>query len=229
MNLIEFTGMKRSGNHAIILWMMRNISQTVELNIVNPQATYSSHNCIFFNCLNHTKFSESHEREKRLEIESELNKRKYDWYIVSYEDCHIGKKYNWLPYKFDKTYKFSIVRDIKNLLASRLKKLDSYYNKIKKIDPDMEIYPSFFDHYISHKNWKNIIYYDKWLVDENYRDSICEILNVKNLDFNQNVTVEGHGSSFVGYKLDIVENLLNRKSMYKIPDKYLNKIKELNL
>lgn len=229
MNLIEFTGMKRSGNHAIILWMMRNIAQTKDLNVIKPQATYESQNCVFFNCLNHNKIDKNHDEEKRGEIEDQLNKRKYDWYIVSYEDCHIGTKYNWLPYKFEKTYKFSIVRDIKNVMVSRLKRIEDIYKQYKQIDRDMEIYPSFFDHYISHKNWRNVIYYDKWLVDKNYRDSICEILNVKNLDFNQNVTVEGNGSSFVGYKLDSVENLLNRKSMYKIPDKYLNKIKELNL
>lgn len=236
MNLIEFTGMKRSGNHAIILWMMRNIAQTTELDIVNPKSTYASHNCIFFNCLNHKKIDKDPMRGKnhcdelkRLEIENELSKRTYDWYIVSYEDCHIGTKYNWLPYKFEKTYKFSIVRDINSVIASRLKRVEDFYKLYNKIDYDMEIYPSFFEHYMSHKNWPNVIYYDKWLTDKNYRDSICKILNVSNLDYKLECTVFGEGSSFTGFKLDSVENLLNRKSMYKIPDKYLNKIKELNL
>lgn len=229
MNLIEFTGLKRSGNHAIILWMMRNIAQSADLNVIVPQGTYASDNCIFFNCLNHNRINKNHDKEKRLEIENELSKRTYDWYILSYEDCHIHTKYNWLPYKFNKTYKFSIVRDIKNLLASRLKKIDNHYKEYKRSDPDMEIYPVFFEHYISHKNWKDVIYYDQWIQDKEYRDSICEIINVKNLDYYNIHTEEGGGSSFIGQSLDSVQNLLNRKNMYKIPDKYLKKIEELNL
>ena len=229
MNLIEFTGMKRSGNHAIILWLLRNLAQSTELNIITHQSTYSIDNCIFFNCLNHNKLDKNHDKEKRLEIENEIKKRTYDWYILSYEDCHIGTKYNWLPYKFDKTYKFSIVRDIHNLLASRLKKSNDFYKQTKKIDHDMEIYPSFFEHYISHKKWNNIICYDTWLKSKGYRDDICKIFNVENLDCRIGGLEFGGGSSFVASNIDIVENLLNRKSMYKIPDKYLNKIKELNL
>lgn len=229
MNLIEFTGMKRSGNHAIIHWMMKNISRTNDVNVIKPMGTYSSDNCIFFNCLNHSRINKDKDEEKRLDIESELQKRTYDWYIVSYEDCHIGTKYNWLPYKFDKTYKFSIVRNVKSVIASRLKRIDNYYKENSRFDSDMDIYPSFFEHYLSHKNWKNVIYYDKWIEDKKYRDSICKILNVENLDYCDKCTTEGDGSSFVGYNLDSVENLLNRDKMYKIPEKYLKKIEELNL
>lgn len=224
MNLIEFTGLKRSGNHAIIFWMIRNLSKNINVTMIEKDTVYVSENCIFINnVLDRIKIPEQKEI-----IERELNKRTYEWYILSYEDCHIGSKHN-LSYKFDKKYKFSIIRDIKNVLASRLKRIDDGLKYNKQYDMNMHIYLSFFENYISHKNWRNVIRYDNWLIDKSYRDSICEILKIDNLDHNKDVTENGAGSSFVGYNLDSVENLLNRKSIYKIPDKYLNKIKELNL
>jgi hypothetical protein len=224
MKLIEFTGMSRSGNHPIIFWMMRNVSNTENITTVEEDTVYVSDNCIFLNNIS-SRLKLDDQREI---INRELSKKTYEWYILSYEDCHIGVKHD-LNYNFEKKYKFSIVRDIQNLLASRLKRTDDVFKWRKQIDTCMRIYPSFFEHYISHKNWNNSISYDKWLVDKNYRDSVCNVVNVNNLDYNKKVTENGYGSSFVGFNLDSVENLLNRKNMYKIPDKYLNKIKELNL
>jgi hypothetical protein len=224
MKLIEFTGMSRSGNHPIIFWMMRNISNTENITTIEKDTVYVSDNCIFLNNIS-SRLKLDDQREI---INRELLKKTYEWYILSYEDCHMGTSHS-LDYDFEKKYKFSIVRDIRNLLASRLKRTDDVFKWRKQIDTHMRIYPSFFEHYISHKNWNNSIFYDKWLVDKNYRDSVCNIVNVNNLDYNKKVTENGCGSSFVGYNLDSVQNLLNRKNMYKIPDKYLKKIEELNL
>ena len=55
MNLIEFTGLKRSGNHAIIFWMLQNLSGKKEVIRISEHTFFRSGNCIFFNNINYTK------------------------------------------------------------------------------------------------------------------------------------------------------------------------------
>ena len=96
-------------------------------------------------------------------------------------------------------------------------------------DYTQKIYDNIFDDYVSLKNYENSIVFEKWLVDKDYRDSICKNVGINNLDITDYVAEEGGGSSFTLMNLDTKENLLNRKSMYSIPDEYLNKMKQYNL
>ena len=230
MNLIEFTGMRRSGNHAIIFWMLQNLSsldkfkviQTVDhLSYTNHCEIISTDEFIYFNNVNPARADD---------VYNTLKVKRPKWIIISYEDCHVDYSVN-LPYEFENTYKFSIVREVRNLIASRLKRLVVNLNSETPLMPHyyMWVYKGFFSHYISHKNWKTPIFYDKWLVDKNYRDSICDIVKVCNVDKTNYVSPFGNGSSFVGVQLDKPENLLNRKDSFKIPEPILKRIEELNL
>lgn len=230
MNLIEFTGMRRSGNHAIIFWMLQNLSNldnfkvkqyVDESSYINHCEIISTDEFLYFNNVNLRRCDDVHKT---------LSRERRKWIIISYEDCHVNYGIT-LPYEFENRYKFSIVRDVRNLVASRLKRLEINKNNENHIIPNsyMIIFKGFFQYYISHKNWKTPIFYDKWLVDKNYRDSICDIVKVPNVDKTNYVSPFGNGSSFVGVQLDKPENLLNRKDSFKIPEPILKRIEELNL
>jgi hypothetical protein len=224
MNLIEFAGLRRSGNHAIIFWMLQNLSGKKEVITIENRVFYRSGNCIFFNNLNNeSEFFIQKYLKSRLNIKLGMNNIR--WLVASYEDCNAEYSFDF-NYEFEKRYKFSIVRDIQNIFSSRLKLLEQ--NDIE-ISPGMNIYDNTFNDYVSLKNYENPIIFEKWLIDKDYRNSICKKIGVSNLDITDYVSDNGGGSSFTKTNMDTKENLLNRKNMYKIPDKYLNKIKELNL
>jgi len=225
MNLIEFKGLRRSGNHAIIFWMLQNLSKQKEVIPFPDNKIYKSGNCLY---LNDYGFSDFHNFQSKTYLLPKLIKMyNCEWCIVSYEDVHIDYKetYN---FKYDKLFTFSIVRDIENILSSRLKYIDNRIKTNESIN-NLNIYDNIFIDYISHKNYNNSIVYDKWVIDKEYRDSICKQLNVENLDHTDYVSFAGYGSSFVGITLDNPDNLLNRKKMFTIPDKYIKKLKELQL
>jgi len=68
------------------------------------------------------------------------------------------------------------------------------------------------------------IYYDQWLIDKTYRDSIAEEMNMLNLDIINDLSSAGGGSSFIGMRLDSRENLLTRYQQIEIPDDLKEKI-----
>lgn len=220
--------MRRSGNHAVIFWMLQNLAKLEDYKVlqlvdksnwINNCEIFASNNVVYFNNIT--------ERRKH-NVYNTMKTLKPNWVVVSYEDTHVDYSID-LPYEFEEKYKFSIVRDVRNLIASRLKRLE--HNLITQTGPPFYFYifKEFFDHYLSHKNWTPSISFDDWLVNKNYRDSICNIINVPNLDHTNYVSHFGGGSSFVNVKLDRKENLLNRKQSFSIPKPLLDQLERLNL
>jgi hypothetical protein len=116
---------------------------------------------------------------------------------------------NYLNLEVLNLHKISIFRDLENLIASRLK---FNLNKNNELPINTEIIKM----WQKHKEYKNNIYYDFWLLNKKYRFKIAKKFSLNNFDLTDDVLYNGGGSSFIGIKLDSKKNLLNRKKIIQI-------------
>ena len=210
MIIYEFWGMKRSGNHAILNWIIENIvDSSKEKNYINndPHDFYCE-NLLVVNC-----YHEANYKKEILRIGLKQNPK---YLIITYED----RKTDYSIFKSLNTHKFVILRNLSNLISSRM----NY-----KHESIMTIQDEFFSTWENHveKNYHKI-YYDQWLVDLSYRDDVSALLNIKNKDITTNITGQGGGSSFIGVNLDTKENLLTRYKQVSFPVEIQEKLKYYN-
>ncbi len=194
--------MCRSGNHAIIFWLIDNLGGYKQE--IDGCCYWNNESMVYFynNC-NHINLSLL---------------PNYNYQIRSYEDTN--KEYN---------NKIIILRDFINMFASRFKKYgeklgfdNTYlqdYQQIKKlwIELAKEIIEG-----------KAIgILYNRWLVEKHYRDFISKQLDIPNINDNiDHVSKIGEGSSFIGDKVEEDKNnYLTRYKQVEIPEVILNDIK----
>ena len=192
--------MCRSGNHAIIFWILENLGGCNEK--IDGCCYWNNDNKVYFynNC-NHIKY---------------FYLNNYEYMIRSYEDDFIDKLKN----SNINNKNIVILRDFPNLITSRYKKYGEKLGLNWSYPQDIELIK---------KIWKNQaksiinnesigILYNKWVVDKEYRDKIGVILDIPNnkdkIDYVSNI---GEGSSFCGVKLE------NDKT------DYLNRYKTINL
>ena len=194
---IRVIGLRRSGNHAIINWM------------VKQQSGYVSHlNNLIPQC-NPYRVLYCHYPKERLKEESWGHFRKKDCLIYSYEDYSLKnitdhkfeKNHNLYIGKSEVRYDLIILRDPFNLLASRIKSdmLDVKEENLQIIDLWIEYAKEFLQksNYLHHN--KICVNYNRWVSDVNYRQEIATHLNLDFTDtgFNE-VRGYGGGSSFDG-------------------------------
>ena len=199
--IYQVYGMKRSGNHAIIEWISRNEKGWV------------------LHC-NHIKKGQ-HPLEA---IQKRIKLRKGKPVLITSYEEYASKKFQ-LDFNekiFGRaTSKFNILilRDPFNLFASRYAwKHDKKFNEPgKHRDRKIKIWKSnaklFLDWEANPDDSMNIpINYNRWCVDENYKNQIAERLSLTqaNSDINQ-IQRFGGGSSFTGTaKIDDKKVLLQR-------------------
>lgn len=212
---IKIFGLRRSGNHAIINWILANLAKTKKHQILIPSGDYGFKLQCFGDIFHLNDISSW---QYGLEYKNVLNiaiKKEARVILFSYEDdcSYIDNEQNL----------FTIIRDLPSIISSRIKKIENskkIYRKLLKIDDD------FFENWILLASHPNVIIYEKWLTSKEYRDQMSIKFNVKNdIDFIDYVPRNAGGSSFTGYNLDSIENLINRHSMVKMPhyvQKWLN-------
>jgi len=233
-------GLRRSGNHAIINWIGKQVKgNSVFINQVRPlenpyRDQYESQ------VLLGRKLPEGDwkyrdidwwEKEKRGEFSHK------DCLIYSYEDQELEKvtrssfekKHDIYLGKSEERFDVIVMRDPFNLLASRLK------TKPRKTGPNFSMLEVYSRRYSLPELWisyakeclgetsflsskKVFINYNKWFSDITYRKEIAAQLNIEFTDdgFND-VSISGRGSSFDGtkhtgeaYKMDV----LNRWKLF---------------
>ena len=169
MNLSIY-GLRRSGNHAIIAWLMKNMSNGSELFQVN-------HPIILAKNVARANFQNT---------------------IISYEDISLRTTTEFtagMP-------KVVVVRDIKNVIASRLKNLKRYSeckNTQKLLQVNERIANIWTEHATAVAEKKVIgIIFERWVSSKEYRDNVAQILGTKNLDITDTILPYGGGSSFTG-------------------------------
>lgn len=197
--------MRRSGNHAILEWLSHSLGNGNERKIIEHNRIFQYGDVYYLNEVN----------TMRRKVQPRLDKiKEYKHLIFAYEDEPTTFKH-----ELDKsTQTLLIVRDIHNLMASRQQRI----NRSKR-GFDMKMDNKFVETWLQHANQpsENIIYYEKWLIDKQYRDSILERLGSTNLDNTSTVNSAGGGSSFVGLKLDETHNLLNRWQQVDLDEKQM--------
>jgi hypothetical protein len=223
VKFIEVYGLRRSGNHAIINWIMNNTSNLKDGGSPTELISLFS-DLIFTSYLGDT-----------LHINDVASgwaiKRKYylkgliDGYIsigfkniiLSYEDLPFTNSYYDLDkneYNFLKnSKKIIITRDIENVFASRVKK-------------GMEINEGVFNTWVKNENApSNItkVKFEDWLLSKNYRDRISKDIGFKNKDITNNVSKVGGGSSFKDITSENIDKdkLPNRKKEVEFPEDVL--------
>lgn len=181
VNLTVYT-MCRSGNHAIIFWLINNICPITD-SIQGCCYWNSEHKLYFYNNCNHLDYTFI---------------KDYQYQIKSYEDTMIKNS--------DDSIKIVILRDFTNFIASRYKKYgknlglnDSYLQNYEEI---RDLWINLCNEIINDQNVVGIIY-NKWLTSKEYRDSVGDKLGIPNINDNINIVSDiGEGSSFCGVKLE---------------------------
>lgn len=197
----------RSGNHAIIFWIMNNYSTIID-DVPGVLYHTSDDSMCFINNYNHTNFSK--------------DGLDYNNLLISFED--------YLPDNLLND-DFIVLRSFYNTLASRY--------KIWK--PKLGIHDQQYIHELQDliRYWKTLarlaisskqyIYYDRWLVDKEYRDYIMnKLFNRMNISDNTLFVPDiGVGSSYIGkQKEPLVNNYLTRYETTDIPDSWRNLIEK---
>ena len=186
---IRVSGLRRSGNHAIINWIVQqHNNEYIFINNVQP-------------------YQDPFDFTKQ-------KKRNTSLFVYSYEDVPVSYIYN-PKYMNDKKcrydiihqdiYNVLIIRNPLNLFASRLKS-----DKIgvgSKIYNDKDLWIMYAQEYLGFTNFINsdkiLINYDKWFIDVKYRKIIANQLGLKFTDKGMDdVPQFGGGSSFDDLNFD---------------------------
>ena len=211
---IRVAGMQRSGNHAIINWIMRLCSGKIcFLNNVdplkNPYLTYKDKNL---------KNIDEDEFEKDKEKSGRAIKK--DYLIYSYEEHPLQDSFNrefeknhdkFLG-KSSKRFDVLIIRDPYNFFASRIK-LEEFgilNSRIHLIDEKSKkvvanLWKDYAKEYLGKTNYlknnKIVISYNKWNSDKNYRKLLAKKFKLKFKDLkDEHMSKYGPGSSFDKFK-----------------------------
>ncbi|MEJ2249410.1 MAG: hypothetical protein P8Y70_11995 [Candidatus Lokiarchaeota archaeon] len=208
---IRLFGMRRSGNHAIVVWIANHFSKPIMFlnNIQQFSDPYLSNydRRVLDNCINFW--------ERPIELNRYMKK---SCLLFSYEnfDLRLLKDKELIPNKelrigtSGRIYNILIIRDPFNLLASRIKSNDLKYKKDTLNDPEWILkYRSFlklwkihakeFTGITNYLGFKIKINYNKWFKDKIYRKSISKSLNLEFTDKGLNLVPKtGGGSSFNG-------------------------------
>ena len=219
MNLIEIYGLRRSGNHAIIYWLMKNLGDPVPVELHDPARKFrivQFGDAFFFNDLQAAHTAQAVAFAKAHPIKT---------LVLSYEDLfsdfsiHLEDQ---VPCA-NKTRIF-IYRNLENVMASRLKKGLS-----PGLPPDLQelhqkISDTFFLIWKDHVRQPFTIHFERWLKDRAYRDAVAARLGTANRDLIDEVPNYAAGSSFVGQERDSVDKLLNRSRLVEMDDRIQRKI-----
>lgn len=201
MQIINFIGMSRSGNHAVIRWILGHFQ--------NAKVPIHFYNNTTPSFLEHLNF-----------IHKDLNSDPGRVLLVSFEDVSLNEKFSNLS--SIATHNIILIRDPLNLFASRLEGLGP--NRGKALDPrrwesgDKSMHENllrnaiqttkralpnqinlYLNHYEEFKNKTSFlqnkihIAYNDWVRDKDYRSKIISNFNVKFTDARFNVKA---GSSF---------------------------------
>ena len=222
---IRLFGMKRSGNHPIVVWITAQYSKPVHflnniLHFTDPFVTHYDwrqlHNCVYI-------------KGKPLGVRRTEKKQ---CLFISYEDLNLSllndqpilkDKENLLG-KSGKEYNLLLIRDPFNMMASRFEK-HKIYPEMEATTKSLEIWKVYAKEYLSWTNYlknKITINFNEWFSDVDYRKTISKQLGLPFSDKGLNIVPEsGEGSSFEGKAYDgkAQQMKMNERWKYLIKDK----------
>ena len=199
------SGLRRSGNHAIINWLFHQCGNLSFLNNIGP-----------------------HQEVKRLRYKKFKLGSKPNRLMVSYEDKpsneSVFKKNESRFGSSQKVYTLLILRDPFNLIASRIAWKDAQGKEFREdvthrkhiIALWKEHAKAFIEILENPRETSLAINYNQWFQDLDYRKSISRKLGLEFSDGGKEwVTPYGHGSSFDGTKMHDKGSELQVLNRYK--------------
>jgi hypothetical protein len=209
-NRYSFYGLRRSGNHAVLEWLLQNMGGSGQRTVVSHRRLMSVNSAAYINEAN------TFESIEALNEHCKLGDENYEKLIVSYEDVPLNYV---LPHTKGYT-PIVIIRDITNLFASRYKKGIAYghpynYGAMRIDEKAVDIWK---DHVIAGLNGDAIlIQFEKWVDSKEYRDEISAIFDCHNYDITDTMTEFGDGSSFSGQNKPTAKELKSRANQIELP------------
>ena len=199
--------MCRSGNHAIIFWLMNNLGgYTNKMDgcvYWNPDTQV-----YFYNNCNHIKYNFAPH---------------FNIMFKSFEDIYTHDP------DMPDHHKIIIIRDFINLVSSRFRKyknkLGLNWSYLQDLEPIIKLWKIQAKECLNNPSVIPILY-NSWLTSKDYRDEISERLSIPNaVDNTSYVSVIGEGSSFCGKKLEQDKgSYLERFKSVDLPQEMKNKI-----
>ena len=205
--LIVVAGLKRSGNHAVLNWIL----------------SQSKGHCLFWNHIDPNQYpTDRHRREYRIKSPFEM-----PTVIFSYEDREIndifnGELFKFISYHHEKIHDrhFCIIlREPKNMVASRFRKWEIEYLERDRIQKILSIYKSYssapFEKLPDESFEMTPVYFDDFISSSSHRDAVSDRLGIRRGIRGLNkVTSYGHGSSFSGTSKISSKDVLSRDSYF---------------
>tara|TARA_Y100001968_G_C19372477_1_gene725829 strand:- start:38 stop:739 length:702 start_codon:yes stop_codon:yes gene_type:complete len=182
-------GMRRSGNHAILEWMIKNLSGKDERHVIKHSFITNGNSC-YLNAINEYGQSSS------LYIDYHFAKSTYKNLIISYED--VSDRY--ITDYSRSLQKVVVLRDIINVAASRYQKILSGDPKFRCLGMNKLFFQNWIDHASSAERGVKIIKFEDWVSSKPKRDEIAKEFNCTNIDNMKTISHHGGGSSFSGTK-----------------------------
>ena len=149
MTSLAIYGMRRSGNHAILEWMIKNLSGSNERHVVKHSLITSGDSC-YLNAINEYGQSSS------LYIDYHFAKSTYKNLIISYED--VSDRY--ITDYSRSLQKVVVLRDIINVAASRYQKLLSGDPQFRCLSMNKLFFQNWIDHASSAERGVKIIKFE---------------------------------------------------------------------
>ena len=213
--LYAFYGLRRSGNHAILEWLIQNLGGPRNRNVIKETRIIQCGRAVYINEAN------TYPSHDAVNLDYYFCKNTFENVIVSYEDVPT----NYTLFNTENTQQIVILRDIFNLFASRHKRAKKFPGNEHMQNNVMRIDEKAIEVWKQHANSDAlIIIFERWIESKEYRDSICKQLGIPNHDITDTVTEFGDGSSFTGQKRPTIEELKSRSKMVDLPQKVIDKL-----
>ena len=219
LDRFAFYGLRRSGNHAILEWLIQNMGGSGERKVVFWRRLMAVKLAAYINEAN------TYPSLEVLQEHHRIANTIFEKLIVSYEDVN-------LDYVLPVTTGYKnivIIRDIPNLFASRYKKSIGYeqpwdFGAMRIDEHSVDIWKN---HALTGLNGDAIlIQFEKWLDSKEYRDKIAALFGCDNYDITDTITEFGEGSSFSGQNVPTAEDLKNRSNQIELPEEVQQRIEQ---
>jgi len=205
VKFIEFYGLRRSGNHATISWLMNNLNgnekpQDPEVLIAPvPELGFISQRVGDVYHINDVLSGWASKNRPFLRglIDAYVSVGAKT-IIISYEEMHPGLSYsaNDAFKMLKNSEKWTVLRDWDKLIASRSKQM---LNKEISRKVFLDLNQDLIDRWLKSVHSSsdiNKIHFDSWCKSKEYRDELMEKVNLPNKDHTSHVSKAGGGSSF---------------------------------
>lgn len=194
-------GLSRSGNHAIIFWIIHNLVDEVH-DVGNEIFIDQNYTLCYMNNVNIYNASAKIVRQN-------LPTNIFNYVIKSYEDIY-----------FNQNVSFVILRDFINLLCSRYKKYKRNICLDTKYICDLLCLIDIWKQHA--KKTRYSIYYNRWILSKEYRDTVSKnVVGIENkIDKIDYVSKIGDGSSFEQNPPELTVSYIERYKQVKLP-KYM--------